>query len=246
MEITCLGTGYAQATAERDNTYLLLQNDNKNRAVMIDIGGSPLSKLKKNHVNVNAIQSVIITHFHIDHIYGLPSLLWGMWLSGRKEELTIYCSHENKPKLKAWLTVLEIEKWPAEFPISINTFATDKMETLFLFGEATISSFPAKHVVPTVGIEIKTDSRLLVYSGDTEPNKWIQDYEKIDVLYHECTFSYGQHRHHTSLEQFISFYDLNKIGKVLLVHLSDKEDYQSALNTFAAKKERVKIQFATE
>lgn len=82
MDVLILGSASASGSRERDNTYLLLQHEEGNW--MIDVGGNPLGKLKQAEIPLQSIQGVILTHFHIDHIFGLPSLLWGMWLGKRK------------------------------------------------------------------------------------------------------------------------------------------------------------------
>ena len=35
------------------------------------------------------VDAVILTHEHIDHVYGLPSLIHQLWLSGRRRALDI-------------------------------------------------------------------------------------------------------------------------------------------------------------
>ncbi|WP_273717106.1 MBL fold metallo-hydrolase [Alkalihalobacillus pseudalcaliphilus] len=244
----CLGTGYAAAAANRDNTYLLLREQVNRDAgtVLIDVGGSPLTKLKKEQVDLKAIRAVIFTHFHIDHIYGMPSLLWGMWLAGREEELTICCGSGDEKKLRHWLELLEMDSWPAKFQIKIHVYKAEEKAELLTLGEAKVSTFPAKHAVPTVGIEVREGNRTLVYSSDTEPNEWIRQYDYIDELYHECTLARGALVHHTSLQQFSQFYNLHVFGKIVFVHLSDQEDYVSAMNEFMSEEEKARIHFAEE
>ena len=90
MEIVLMGTACAETGIDRENTYLLLYEDSG--STLVDIGGSPLGKLKKLNVPLSNIRRIVFTHFHTDHIYGFPSLLWGMWIAGRREPLDIYCS----------------------------------------------------------------------------------------------------------------------------------------------------------
>ncbi|WP_413378217.1 MBL fold metallo-hydrolase [Alkalihalobacillus sp. 1P02AB] len=248
MKITFLGTGYAAATEERDNTYLLIGDDDDNKigTIMVDVGGSPLSKLKKEKVDLHSIKYLIFTHFHIDHIYGLPSLLWGMWLEGRKDELIIYCEQDNEKKLRDWLNVLEVNNWSLKFNIVIQTFHHKSKNRLFTLGSMTISTIPAKHAIPTVGIELKKGDKICVYSSDTEPNEWIKDYERIDLLIHECTMAIGQTPFHTSLKYFLEYYNLHSINKIVFVHLSDQENYQSVMETHVSKEEQDKMKFASD
>ena len=51
--------------------------EHQNSKILIDVG-VPLSyinkKLSKLDVNINQLDAVLLTHTHIDHVYGLPCL----------------------------------------------------------------------------------------------------------------------------------------------------------------------------
>ena len=77
-EIHFLGTGGWVATRERDNTSLLIQENEK--LVLVDCPGSVIQKIKKTDLDPEAIVSILITHVHPDHVYGLPSLVHSLML----------------------------------------------------------------------------------------------------------------------------------------------------------------------
>jgi ribonuclease Z len=227
MKIHFLGTGSAYPGESRDNTSFCLSYEDT--AVLIDVSGNPCRKLKKFGIGLGQLDVVVLTHFHIDHIYGLPSLLWGMWLEHRKKPLKILVDYRNEHKLKQWLHTMDIESWGIEFPVHLGTFNGDHSEQIFEEEVLKISCFPALHSVPTVGLEIIAGERLVVYSADTEVNRHIQSYEKLDMLIHEATFAKGNNPNHTSLEEIAETYHLATIGKVILVHLSEDEPYEEVL-----------------
>ncbi|MGP4082324.1 MBL fold metallo-hydrolase [Pseudalkalibacillus sp. R45] len=228
MEIHFLGTGSAYPGKGRDNTSLCLSN--KNYQVLIDVSGNPCRKLKEINIGLEELDSVIFTHFHIDHIYGLPSLLWGMWLEGRQKPLSIYCDDRNEVKLNQWLDTMAVHDWGIDFPIHVKTFNGDLIEELITVENLRISCFPALHSVPTIGLEVKTAGKTIVYSGDSEVNSHIQAYEYIDVLIHETTSAKEIDPNHTSLPEIVEYYNLDSIGRVILVHLSDGEPYDDELS----------------
>lgn len=227
MEIHFLGTGSAYPGVERDNTSLCFSNNGYH--VLVDVSGNPCRKLKQINIALEELDCVIFTHFHIDHIYGLPSLLWGMWLENREKPLLIFCDKRNEERLNKWLDTMKVQEWGIKFSIYIKTFNGDLTEELLMDGDMHISCFPALHSVPTIGLEIKSNNQLIIYSGDSEINSQIQTYQHIDVLIHEATSAQETDPNHTSLTEIAESYKLNSIGKVILVHLSDHEPYDEEL-----------------
>ncbi|MEG9298248.1 ribonuclease Z [Mangrovibacillus sp. Mu-81] len=224
MDIHFLGTGSAYPGSERDNTSICFCKDGYR--VLVDVSGNPCRKLKQLQVDLCELDAVIFTHFHIDHIYGLPSLLWGMWLEDRKKPLSIFCDYRNEKKLQEWLATMEADKWPIAFAIEIETFDGDREEELLNGGGMTFSCFKALHSVPTAGLEVRCAGRIVVYSGDTEINERIGRYDHIDMLIHEATSASKIAGNHSSLIEVAEKYDMDKIDEIVLVHLSDNEPYE--------------------
>src|SRR5690625_2012398 len=160
MEITMLGTACAAAGMNRDNTSFLIENDNV--FIMVDVSGNPMGKLKKLNVNSHQIKDIILTHFHIDHIYGLPSLLWGMWLENRSRPLTILINEKNEQDLESWFQTIKLAELDINFSITIQTFNGDTSLEVINRDKFQVRTFPAKHAVPTVGCEINFNCKTIV------------------------------------------------------------------------------------
>lgn len=227
MDVTFMGTASAAGSAKRDNTYMLLSHEEC--SWLIDVGGNPLGKLKMASVPVDRIRGVILTHFHVDHLYGLPSLLWGMWIAGRTKPLPIYCPGTGAAQLQAILDSFQVQQWPIRFELSIRPFEWTVPTVLFEENELTVSTFPVQHAGPTVGIQAVHGDRVLVYSADTRPSERIRNLPGIDLLVHEATRARGNPNNHTSLEELLHFYPIRTIGRVCAVHLTDGEPYADVL-----------------
>lgn len=242
MEVILLGTASAGGSAERDNTYLLFRHADS--STMVDVGGNPLGKLKKLNIPLDEIDDVVFTHFHIDHIYGLPSLLWGMWIGGRTKPLTLYCSTGNEARLKRWLDVMGTAEWRVKFDINIVPYEWTERTVLKNKDGFILSTFPSIHVEQTVGLKIDHSGKVLIYSADTMPNERIKNEPKIDTLIHEATTAVEQVPKHTSLKNVIHYYEVEQMENVVLVHLTDSEPYDEVLKSAApAIREKVKIGF---
>lgn len=227
MQLTLMGTACAASGADRDNTYLLLQENDA--CTLIDIGGNPLGKLKKLNLPTHKVKRIIFTHFHIDHIYGLPSLLWGMWIEGRKESLEIYCSETERQWLEEWLMLLGMDQWPVQYEVRIIPFNWKQPSVLWSERELAVSVFPSLHASPTVGIQIEYRDQVIIYSADTMLNPYIRELPSIDLLIHEATTARAAIAWHSSLEEIVSYYDMDAIKSLLLVHLTDREPYDEIL-----------------
>ncbi|RSD27056.1 MBL fold metallo-hydrolase [Mesobacillus subterraneus] len=234
MDICFLGTGSAYPGSERDNTSICFSNEGYH--VLVDVSGNPCRKLKQLQVDLGELDAVVFTHFHIDHIYGLPSLLWGMWLEDRKKPLRIHCDYRNEKKLQEWLATMEADKWPIAFAIEVETFDGDQEQQLLSGGGMSFSCFKAIHSVPTVGLEVRCEGRVVVYSSDTEINARIGEYDHIDLLIHEATSACKVAGNHSSLVEVVEKYDIEKIDEILAVHLSDKEPYEETAGKLGLSK----------
>lgn len=69
LELTFLGTGNAFAPTRYWSSFLL------NKRYLFDAPPTLLAHLKKLNADLNAIETIFISHFHGDHYFGLPFLL---------------------------------------------------------------------------------------------------------------------------------------------------------------------------
>ncbi|MFD2131461.1 MBL fold metallo-hydrolase [Pseudogracilibacillus auburnensis] len=238
-----LGTGSAYPSSERDNTSILFSFEDKH--FLVDVSGNPAKRLKELNKSLREIDTLLITHTHIDHIFGLPSLLWGMWLEDRTEPFTIYVDYRNENQLHTWLDTISIKEWDIRFDIQINTFNGAEVSELFVCNDLQLFSIPAIHSVPTVGFEFIYKAKRIVYSADTAINELIKEYNYIDLLIHEATFASKNSTFHSSMEEVLTYYPLDQIEKLIFVHLSENEPYNEVYDKLVNdnKKSSIKIAY---
>ncbi|HEY8363255.1 MAG TPA: ribonuclease Z [Tissierellaceae bacterium] len=87
IDITLLGTGGGMPMVNRFLSATLLNF--KGRKILIDCGEGTQVAMRKFKTGFKAIDIICITHFHGDHIFGLPGLLSTMGNSERTEPITI-------------------------------------------------------------------------------------------------------------------------------------------------------------
>lgn len=87
LDVCLLGTGGMMPLLNRYLTSLLVRCDGS--SLLIDCGEATQLAIKKASLTTKPIDYILFTHFHADHISGLPGLLLEMKNSDRVEPITI-------------------------------------------------------------------------------------------------------------------------------------------------------------
>ncbi len=95
--ITFLGTGNAVPTKLRNHTSVLVQYREEN--MLIDCGEGTQRQFRHAGLSPNKLTRIFITHWHGDHVLGLPGLFQTLAMSGYQRELEIYGPQGTKRML---------------------------------------------------------------------------------------------------------------------------------------------------
>ena len=88
IKITFLGTADAIPSVKRNHTSILLNYNEEN--ILIDCGEGTQRQFRKARMNPCKVTRILLTHWHGDHVLGLPGLLQTLALSGYNKTLFIY------------------------------------------------------------------------------------------------------------------------------------------------------------
>lgn len=88
MKITFLGTSCMIPTKERNHTSILLSYKNEN--ILMDCGENTQRQLRIAGISPTKITKILITHWHGDHVLGLPGLIQTLAVSEYSKVLEIY------------------------------------------------------------------------------------------------------------------------------------------------------------
>jgi ribonuclease Z len=72
-KLIILGSSNSIPDEKHDNTHMVLLG--KNSKILIDCPNNPIIRLQQVNINVLDLTDIILTHFHPDHVSGLPLLL---------------------------------------------------------------------------------------------------------------------------------------------------------------------------
>jgi ribonuclease Z len=87
LDVVFLGTAGSAPTARRGLPATLLRRGGER--ILVDCGEGTQRQLLRS-VGLVDLDDILITHFHADHVLGLPGLLKTLGLQGRERRLTIY------------------------------------------------------------------------------------------------------------------------------------------------------------
>ena len=148
IDVCLLGTGGMMPLPNRWLTALLLRFNGK--MILIDCGEGTQIPLKLAGWGFKSIDAIFFTHYHADHVAGLPGLLLTMGNSGREEPLCIY----GPPGLIDIIKGVTVIAPQLPFEIRLFELSKDNVATSG-FGEIEIHSIPAEHAVPCLSYSIE-------------------------------------------------------------------------------------------
>lgn len=88
MKITILGTGHAVPTKDKNLSSIWISFANEN--ILIDCGEGTQRQMRIAGLNPMKLTKILITHWHGDHILGLPGLFETLALADYNKTLKIY------------------------------------------------------------------------------------------------------------------------------------------------------------
>ena len=88
LKVTLLGTGVGIPQPGRSQAAILIEND---LPLLLDCGAGTLLRLDQVGAGPEAIDTVVLSHLHLDHVHDLLALANGRYLSGL-QGLSIFLS----------------------------------------------------------------------------------------------------------------------------------------------------------
>jgi len=103
INLTFLGTSAQIPTAKRNHTAILLSWNNEN--ILVDCGEGTQRQFKRARLNPMKLTKLLITHWHGDHVLGIPGLLQTLVANDYKKKLLIYGPKGTRQFMKDMLNV---------------------------------------------------------------------------------------------------------------------------------------------
>jgi len=223
MRLQFVGCGDAFGSGGRFNTCFHLVGRNIN--VLIDCGATSLVSMNKLAINPNDIGTIFLSHFHADHVGGLPFfMLEANYVHKRERPLTIV----GPPSLKSRYAGIMEAGFPGtkdldlQFPLLLKELEIGKRT------DAGGLRFTAFHVVhddragPCVGFRFEAEGKVIAFSGDSE---WTNTL--IDIGYEADLFICEAYTRDKPIATHMALSSLERhLGQIrpkrlILTHMSD-------------------------
>ena len=146
LDVCLLGTAGMMPLPNRWLTSLLTRYNGSN--ILIDCGEGTQISLKESGWSPNPIDVILFTHFHADHISGLPGMLLSMANADRVEPVLLVGPRGLEKVVRSLLVIA------GGLPFELNfRELKEKNETIVINGY-TINAFKVNHNVPCYGYSI--------------------------------------------------------------------------------------------
>ena len=213
--VVILGTASFIPDETHDNAHMWLQGENG--SVLIDSGHNPLVSLKRAGLSADQLHTMILTHFHPDHVSGVPNFLMGLWLMGRTQPLSIRGLSVTLDKIQALMSLFEWKDWPGLYPVTFEPAQSIAGLTILETPDFHIQTSPTHHLVPSLALKVTVQSgKTLVYSSDTSPCDTVAQLARgADILIHEVA---GAASGHSSAAMAGSIARQSGVGQLALIH----------------------------
>jgi len=215
MHVTFLGTGSAMPTGRRFQTGLLLEAD---RPLLVDCGSGVLHALARTDIGYEGVDTLLLTHHHLDHVSDLPVLLKARWLAG-ETDLTIAGPPGTRDLLDG---LLDLHGY-MQGRLDLDVREVDSGDAFALAG-LQIEAHETTHSMPCLAYRfVSPDGAAFVFSGDSEARADLCAFaDGAAALAHDCSFpddvDVSNHPTPTSLGRALADAD-SDIGRVYLTHL---------------------------
>lgn len=229
-----LGTSSAVPAKYQENTHFIVQT--KQRTILVDCVGNPVVRLEEAGIDPLSITDLILTHFHPDHVSGVPLLMMDLWLMGRQDALRVYGLEDVVDRMVKMLELYDWQTWQGFYPVEFFGMP-DQHVTLFDDQQVKVEAFPVCHMIPGIGLQMTLPDGGFCYSSDTGPCSTVMEMASgMDFLIHEAT---GPGEGHSSPQQAGQIASQAGVKRLYLIHYppdADEDQWvSSAKETFSGE-----------
>ena len=243
MELLFIGTGSGRTSLNRNHSSFCFVDSGK--TVLMDAGDGISNALLSQKIEFNSIADIIISHYHSDHLAGLPSLLTQMIIDKRTNKLKIFTHDHLVNSLVTFLNTSYIFLEKLNFVVQIVPFEFE--ESINLSNKMTFSAKKNSHIRNKHNLSIdninfisssflfKLGKLKIVYTSD------IGSYEDLFLFQESPINIFITEAAHIPLEKIENAITILNPTQVYLTHIDNEEEIHNWFRELSIEKKQTII-----
>lgn len=221
MKLIVLGSGTSVPHARRSSSGFWLETIHG--SVLLDCSASAVHRIAQENLDWANLDAIWISHFHLDHIGGLPAFLFGTKYAPetqkRKKPLRIFGAKGLKNLIENFDRANDYNLLKQPFPIEITE--VEPLEEFEILEALEAVAIDTPHTPESLAIHLRDQNdKVLVYTSDTGFTMVLGDIARgADLLLMECSFvEKSPVETHLTLPQAMHIARYAKPKKIILTH----------------------------
>lgn len=246
MIFTILGAGTSVPHAERSSSGYWVETEKG--SLLLDCSASAVHRMAQEKLDWANLDSIWISHFHLDHIGGLAPFLFGtkyaLETQDRTKPLKIFGPKGLRQVLENFDNANEYNLLKQPFPLEI--IEIEPLEPFQILEDLEAVAMSTPHTDESCAIHLRDSfDKTLVYSADTGFDKSLGAFAKnVDLFVLECSFVKNKPVElHIELAEAIWLIRYSESKKAVLTHLYpewDTVDFEKEVAKFSPNREILK------
>lgn len=222
MKITFLGTSWGVPTKERYCSSTMIEAGGS--VYIIDAGAPLIDILTRRGVEISRVKGIFTTHFHDDHIDGLPSFIRLCFEYYGEGDTDVYLTEQAGIDAMKLLLKTALG-WLPEKRV---TFRLMTEKTVYEDENIRITPFPTKHLAgsgrPSYAYLIEADGKKALFSGDLSARLEKEDFPAY-ALEHDVDLMVLEMAHFDA-EDAEAYLKRCRVKQLLFNHVYPEEKFE--------------------
>ena len=205
--------------------------------LLLDCGPGVLPRLRELNGGWPRVDSIVITHWHLDHWGDLVPWVWGNMVGpGKgKDQPELWLPPQGRARIRDFGSRLG---WEDMFETTFDVKDYEEAVPFMTAAGLEVTALRLPHyTLRTYGLRVSNGSHTLAYSGDSGPDGRLAELARgVDLFICEATLERGEldgsPRGHLSADEAIAVFEESGAKRLLLTHrpheLPVEGDYELA------------------